>query len=432
MNRKRLIALGLAGTLGLFPAVSGVSVFADDTDYISSINASIDDLQTQKDELLGQIDDLQSQLVTTIASVKHVDSQLSDLQDQIKQTEADLESANKDRDAQHEAMKKRIQYIYEQGGNEGWIAVFLSDGDLNAWLNQNMTEDMYKYDRKQLEDYAAAVSKVQELQEKQQEEKSQLESKKTSLAEGQSHLESLISEAREKYSASDFDTKIADAYAKADEYAELVAAQNESISELVSIQTDGSTDTAGTVDTTTEEAQTTINQVAQELAQQTGADISTATAAATQAYAQSGTIGNGSTASGAAILAYAQQFLGNKYVYGGNSLTDGVDCSGFVQQVYKNFGISTDRTSYDIANDGREVSYSDAQVGDVFVYDGHVGIYAGNGQIINAANEREGITYTPADYDQIQTIRRLIPDEDGDDTSSVSSSDTSSVSADSQ
>lgn len=423
MKRRKLAILGLTAVLAVTPAVSAVSVFADDSDQTSTISANIDDLQAQKDALLGQIDDLEAQLVTTIAGVKHVDSQLSELQSQIEQTESDLTAAKQDRDVQHEAMKKRIQYVYERGGNEGWISVFLNDGDLTAWLNQNMTEDMYKYDRKQLEDYAASVTKVQDLQNTQQEQKSQLEKKKTSLAEGQDHLESLIAEAKQKYSSSDFDSKLADAYAKADEYADIVAQQNDSISQMVSLQSEAASDSqAAAADTTTEAAQSTIENVAQQLAAQTGADVSTARAAATQAFAQSGTVGNGSTPSGAALLAYAQQFLGNKYVWGGNSLTDGVDCSGFVQQVYKNFGITTDRTSYDIANDGREVSYNDAQVGDVFVYDGHVGIYAGNGQMINAADERQGITYTPVDYDQIQTIRRLLPDEQTTDTTETVSS----------
>ena len=109
------------------------------------------------------------------------------------------------------------------------------------------------------------------------------------------------------------------------------------------------------------------------------------------------------------ITSYASQFLGGKYVWGGNSLQTGVDCSGFVQQVYKHFGINTSRTSYDIANDGTSVDSSNMQPGDVIVYDGHVGIYTGGNQMINASTEETGIIYSNINYNKIQTVRRYIP-----------------------
>ena len=136
---------------------------------------------------------------------------------------------------------------------------------------------------------------------------------------------------------------------------------------------------------------------------------------------------------GQAILAYAQQFLGNPYVYGGNSLTDGVDCSGFVQQVMANFGITTQRTSWGQETDGTAVSYNDVQVGDLIIYDGHSAIYAGNNQVINAIDEAHGIGYSDVNSGQIVAIRRLV-EEDAPaaadtytDTSATSYTDTSYV-----
>ncbi|MCC8182155.1 MAG: NlpC/P60 family protein [Clostridiales bacterium] len=111
---------------------------------------------------------------------------------------------------------------------------------------------------------------------------------------------------------------------------------------------------------------------------------------------------------GEAVLAYAQQFLGNRYVWGGTSLTNGCDCSGFVMQIYAAFGVSLPHSSYGIRSYGTSVSYSDIQVGDVVCYSGHVGIYAGNGKIINALNARKGICYTSVNYAKIITIRRLV------------------------
>lgn len=112
--------------------------------------------------------------------------------------------------------------------------------------------------------------------------------------------------------------------------------------------------------------------------------------------------------SGQAVVDYACQFIGNPYVWGGTSLTNGADCSGFVQSVYKHFGITLPRTSGEMRSSGRGVSYSEAIPGDIVCYDGHVGIYMGDGQIVNAINSRKGIGILPATYTNIITVRRLI------------------------
>lgn len=112
--------------------------------------------------------------------------------------------------------------------------------------------------------------------------------------------------------------------------------------------------------------------------------------------------------SGQAIVDYACQFIGNPYVWGGTSLTDGADCSGFVQSVFAHFGISLPRTTYDQINAGVEVSYDQAMPGDLICYDGHIGIYIGNGQIVNAQNPEQGIGISPAAYTTILSVRRIV------------------------
>ena len=111
---------------------------------------------------------------------------------------------------------------------------------------------------------------------------------------------------------------------------------------------------------------------------------------------------------GQAIVDYACQFIGNPYVWGGTSLTNGADCSGFVQSVFAHFGISLPRTTWDMENVGTPVSYDQAIAGDIILYDGHVGIYMGDGQSVNAINSSRGIGILPATYTSIITVRRLI------------------------
>lgn len=116
----------------------------------------------------------------------------------------------------------------------------------------------------------------------------------------------------------------------------------------------------------------------------------------------------GSSATGQAVIDYACQFIGNPYVWGGTSLTNGADCSGFVQSVYAHFGVSLPRTTYEMVNAGYAVSYEEALPGDLILYDGHVGLYMGDGTIVNAMNEAEGIGICSATYTNIIAVRRVL------------------------
>lgn len=104
-----------------------------------------------------------------------------------------------------------------------------------------------------------------------------------------------------------------------------------------------------------------------------------------------------------AIIAYAKQFLGNPYVYGGTSLTDGADCSGFTQAIFSHFDIATGRSSRDQADKGRTIAVSSAQPGDLLFYASgdyinHVALYIGDGQVIHASNSTTGIIISPYNY----------------------------------
>ncbi|MBE5865838.1 MAG: NlpC/P60 family protein [Lachnospiraceae bacterium] len=131
--------------------------------------------------------------------------------------------------------------------------------------------------------------------------------------------------------------------------------------------------------------------------------------AATQTQAPVVTYSGEASEMGAAVAEYALQFVGNPYVYGGSSLTNGTDCSGFVMSVYANFGVSLPHSSAADRSQGYAVEggLENAQPGDLICYSGHVALYIGNGQIVHASTSKTGIIVSDAGYKRILAIRRI-------------------------
>ena len=160
-----------------------------------------------------------------------------------------------------------------------------------------------------------------------------------------------------------------------------------------------------------EAEQEIVEKAAQETAEVGSGSSSSGSSGKKPSGGSSGSSGSGISVSGdsstgVAIANYALQFVGNPYVYGGTSLTNGADCSGFTMSVFAHFGISLPHSSAGQRSVGRAVSYSEAQAGDLICYDGHVAIYLGGGRIVHASTEKTGIKTGTATYRTILSVRR--------------------------
>lgn len=176
-------------------------------------------------------------------------------------------------------------------------------------------------------------------------------------------------------------------------------------------ETNSETTTETTTGTSTETTTETASQAPSETATESAATETSSEASAEAAPAAETTSAAAAVSShGESVADFAVQFVGNPYVYGGTSLTNGADCSGFVMSVYKNFGVSLPHSSSADRNVGTDVGgLENAQPGDIVCYTGHVGIYIGDGQIVHASTASTGIKISEADYRTPVAVRRVLP-----------------------
>ena len=330
---------------------------------------------------------------------------------QITQAQDDLTVAEEKEHQQYEDMKKRIKYMYEEG-NSTAIETLVSAENFSDLLNKaEYVQNVHSYDRKQLQEYIDTKQQIADLKAQLEEDQANLESMQSDYEAEQTTLSNTLESKKEEVADLDEQLQAAVAAAEAKRQAEEAAKAAKAAESTKSHSTVASTSNSGsqTVGNTTNNNGNN-NTTVTPSAPSTPSTPSTPTVTPDTSNNNSSSNNGGSTyGNGSAILSAAAAYLGVPYVWGGTSLTEGADCSGFVQSVYANFGVSLPRTSYEQQNAGTEVSYADAQPGDLICYGGHVAIYMGNGQIVHASNSQDGIKISnDATYRTIVSVRRLV------------------------
>ena len=447
--KKRIVCLTLALLISasqvMTVSASREEELREEAAYTSSqLDATysyINDLGAQIESLNAEIASLDQDLVNTMVNIEVLNTDISNKEAEIQKTRKNLKRAKANKEKQYEAMKLRIQYLYENGGSNAWYNLMLDSNDLSELLNKaEYTQKMYKYDRDALNKYVETIKEIKTLGVQLNGEKAELEDMKAEQEANQANLEVQISE--KQSAANNASNEIAYAQQQANEYAALLEEQTAEIQRLEAERiaaeeearrqaeaeaaaaaeeannqeedTDAE-DADGEEDYTEEDGTYEEDGSEDVVTDEYGNVIDEDNTVEDTDYSESGSTDSSVSysGSGSSVADYATQFVGNPYVYGGTSLTNGADCSGFVQSVYANFGVSLPRTSYDQMNVGTEVSYSEAQPGDLICYGGHVAIYLGGGRIVHASNSAPypagGIKISDnAAYRTILSVRRVM------------------------
>ena len=450
MRNKKFVSLLLAGAISL---VQLLPVNADyESDLLEEASRTqaeleatygyIDDLYYQKAELEYQGAVLSDSIYNCMVAIEVLKADIAIKEDDISTTQKQVEKAQNAVSDQYSSMKSRIQLLYEKGGEEAWLNLMLNAENVADFLNRaEYTQKMYESDREALEKYSNTVKAFDDLVDRYESEKADLEVMQTEYEDAEAELEYELAVVRDNIYGCEDEIAYAQYLAeeKASYLVEVTEEYNRVVAERIAweqaeaeriareqaeaeaaAEAERQENYAAAVEEsglTEEEFQAAVEDLT--VYDEDGAAVSAVDAAASgkTVYDSDGdkvdaseVVEKAASTSGSSVVDFATQFVGNPYVWGGTSLTDGADCSGFAQSVYANFGVELPRTSYEQETAGTEVaSLADAQPGDLICYGSHVAIYMGDGKIVHASNSTDGIKISDnAAYRTITSIRRLV------------------------
>ena len=374
MKLKKVSSMILAVTLACTMTVT--PVLADE----------VSDLKQKKQETQNQVSDLQTQLNSLMTKISDLENDLIETGEEISQTEEDLKTAQEEQEQQYAAMKLRIKYMYEEGTGTATVEKVLTSGDISSVLTQaEYSQQVHSYDRDKLEEYVATVQKVEDL-------KTTLETKMADLQETQTEYDAQKNELNttitEKSSEiANLDVKIDEAVKKAaEEEAKRKAAEEaaKKAAEEAAKKNNSSSSTSN---------RNNSNNSSSSSSNSGSSSSSSSSSSGSSSSSSSGSSSSGSSSSsssspsysadkGSIIVNAAYSQIGVPYVWGGTTPGVELDCSGLVQYCYRQAGIPIPRTSGDILAHGTIVN--NPQPGDICWTPGHVAIYIGGGQMIEA------------------------------------------------
>ena len=341
---------------------------------LKDIQDEMGDIKDEQDKLDSEIKTVRKKLTTLLSQQSKLETQIKETLAKIETTEAELEAAEIKAQEQYEAMKIRIKFMYENSSEDNlWTAILQANGIADMLNRVEYISTIYESDRKLTEEYKATVAQIEEKRNQLLADRDALLVKQETYIGQQAEVEAMIASLED--SQDEFASQLASAKKKAEEYQKIIKIQEEII----------------------RKEQEEIKKKQEEANKKP-------------------TYPGGKNVKGEVLVQYAKQFVGNPYVWGGNSLTNGCDCSGFVHEIYEYFGYNLVRYSMSFAYEGVPVSLENIKPGDIVVYErnssgiGHVAIYAGNGKIIEAQSSKAGITDNRSvTCRKIVAIRRVLP-----------------------
>lgn len=342
---QAVVVSALVGSLTVVP------VYAEPSDTVQELQGEQSDLEDQKSDAQSELNSLQTQLEGLLSKISELEDNLVQKGEEIRQAKADLAAAEERRQEQYDAMKLRIRYIYESGGDVAVFEKILSSGDITSMLTQaEYSQKVHEYDRRQLEEYARTVQEIEELEQTLETEMSDLQTLETQYQEQQDTLNATIASKQDEIS--DLDGMIQEAAARI-----LEQQQREQEQQEAQAAADGQDDQNSSDDSGQSESNDTD-----------GSDEGNTPDAPDY-----------DTVVGGSVVSRAYRALGKPYEWSAAG-PDSYDCSGLVSFAltgrYSHRWSTSDFITWP--------RVSNPQPGDVCIKPGHCGIYIGGGQMIHA------------------------------------------------